>query len=104
MQNEFRHGGFSTLWIEYLGEKSLGNCRTLYRYQIHSRNPLSDEIVRKLATAGVIGGGQEFKILERGVDKRLPRQFLSEDALATETGPPPTPYWVTTEYFCDSGD
>ena len=96
MQNEFRHGGFSTLWIEYLGEKSLGNCRTLYRYQIHSRNPLSDEIVRKLATAGVIGGGQEFKILERGVEGGVTSP--TEGVMSCLS------YWVTTEYFCDSGD
>ena len=50
------------LAIDFLGEKSLGNCYTGYYYTITSRRKLSAQKIEQLRKLHIISDGQEFAI------------------------------------------
>ena len=110
--------------IKCTGGASLGNCYSASYWTVTSRHKLTVEKLEGMRKLGVLGFGQEFRILSKcdgteeaaghdevpcSVEDRYTGKVLDEPAINPYSGEPYKPiqesfYIYNCESCCDSGD
>lgn len=87
----------TTFQINIIASANLGRCYNSATYEVLTKYPMRDESIKKMWEIGVLGCGQEFRLVEKSTK-------VPEGSLAKYIETQASVYRAVVEIRCDSGD